>query len=153
MIDKKIEKVLKEMGFIVTEFQGTSMNPLLKCDRDRALIKTKKGRLKKYDVALYRRSNGLYVMHRVYKVLNGSYVFWGDNQTVLEYGVKDEDVLGVCVGYYQGRKYTEFASSFKCKGYELIWCSSLTLRKFLNIFRRIYIKINRIFSKFNKKHR
>ena len=149
MIDRSIEQVLKEVGFIVTEFKGTSMNPLLKSGRDKVFISAPKNRLKKRDIALYKRANGMYVLHRVYKVLSSSYVFWGDNQTVLEYGVRDEDILGVCEGYYKGEKYVEFKKSFKCKIYGAFWCSFVWLRKFLNLFRRAFIKIKRIFSKKN----
>ncbi|MBQ3235335.1 MAG: S24/S26 family peptidase [Clostridia bacterium] len=149
MIDNSIEQVLRDNGFIVTEFKGTSMNPLLKSERDKALVKTLSGKLKKRDIALYKRSNGMYVMHRVYKVNKDSYVFWGDNQTVLEYGVKNEDILGVCVGFYKGEKYVEFSKSFWIKAYGLFWCSFVWLRKFLNLFRRAFIKVRRIFSKKN----
>lgn len=149
MIDRSIEQVLSEVGFIVTDFKGTSMNPLLKTERDKVYIEKPKGRLKRKDVALYKRANGMYVLHRVYKVMNGSYVFWGDNQLVLEYGVKDENVLGVCTGYYKGEKYIDFKKSFKLKLYRLFWCSNLGLRKFLNIFRRAWLKVKRIFSKKN----
>ena len=149
MIDRSIEQVLSEVGFIVTDFKGTSMNPLLKTGRDKVYIEKPTKRLKRKDVALYKRANGMYVLHRVYKVMNGSYVFWGDNQLVLEYGVKDENVLGVCTGYYKGENYIDFKKSFKLKLYRLFWCSNLSLRKFLNIFRRAWLKVKRIFSKKN----
>ena len=149
MIDRSIEQVLSEVGFIVTDFKGTSMNPLLKTGRDKVYIEKPAKRLKRKDVALYKRANGMYVLHRVYKVMNGSYVFWGDNQLVLEYGVKDENVLGVCTGYYKGEKYIDFKKSFKLKLYRLFWCSNLSFRKFLNLFRRVWLKIKRIFSKKN----
>ncbi len=149
MIDRSIEQVLNEVGLIVTEFKGTSMNPLLKSGRDKVVIEKPKARLEKNDIALYKRSCGTYVLHRVYKVMPSSYIFWGDNQVVLEYGVKDEEVLGVCKGFYKGEKYVDFDKKIGYGFYKFFWCSSLKLRKFFNLFRRAFKKIKRIFSKKN----
>ena len=147
MIDRSIEQVLDEVGFIVTEFKGTSMNPLLKSGRDKVFIEKPKTRLKKYDIALYKRSSGTYVLHRVYKVMPSSYIFWGDNQLVLEYGVKDDAILGVCKVFYKGEKYIDLEKGYGF--YKFYWCKSLKLRKFFNLFRRAFIKIKGVFSKKN----
>ena len=147
MIDVSIETAIKENGFIFTEFKGTSMNPLLKEGRDKVYIEKPTKRLKKGDIALYKRKNGSYILHRVFKVLESSYVFLGDNQFILEYGLKDEDVLGVCKGFYKGEKYIDFSKKFSYKLYKAFWCSSIGLRKFLNLFRRAFRKLKKIFSK------
>lgn len=91
----EIEKVIKENGFYVTNPRGTSMLPLIYQGHDTVIITPKDGRLEKYDVALYKRRNGEYVLHRVIYVKDDSYVFCGDNQYILEYGVTDDMVLGV----------------------------------------------------------
>ncbi len=152
MINISLEEGLLKEGFIITAFKGTSMNPLFIEGRDKVYIVKKINRLKRGDIALYKRSSGLNVLHRVYKVLPDSYVFWGDNQFVLEYGVKDENVLGVLVGYYKGEKYIDLKKSAKHKIYKAFWCKWVWLRKVLNLFRRIKIKLNRIFSNKNKKN-
>ena len=97
MIKEKveIEKIIEENGFYVTAPKGTSMLPLIYQGHDTVIIKPKGRRLDKYDVALYKRKNGEYVLHRVIYVKKDSYVFCGDNQTVLEYGVTDDMILGV----------------------------------------------------------
>ena len=151
MIDSSFEQTLKSVGVIVSDFKGTSMNPLLKSGRDRVLIETPKSRLKRGDVALYKRVSGTYVLHRVYKVLPFSYVFWGDNQTVLEYGVEDSMILGVMAGYYKGEKYIDFSKSKKYAIYKLFWCSAVKLRRFLHFFRRVWWKLKKLFSRKNKK--
>ena len=150
MIDKSFESALDGEGFVFAEFTGTSMNPLLKQGRDKVLIKKPVKRLKKGDVALYKRKDGSFVLHRVYKVLQSSYVFWGDNHFILEYGVRDENVLGVCTGYYKGEKFISFDKSFKYKIYKSFWCSCVWLRKFLNFFRRAFRKFLKIFAKKSK---
>ncbi len=151
MIDCSIEQILEKEGFIFTDFKGTSMNPLLKSGRDKVYIEKPKNRLNKGDIALYNRSDGSYILHRVYKVLPSSYVFWGDNHFMLEYGITDKDVLGVAKGYYKGEKYIDFDKSFRYKIYKAFWCSFVKLRKFLHIFRRIWWKIKKVFSRKNKK--
>ena len=150
MIDCSLEHVLARDGFIVTDFKGTSMNPLLKSGRDKVYIEKPKNRLKKGDIVLYNRADGSYILHRVYKVLPSSYVFWGDNHFMLEYGITDDNVLGVAKGYYKGEKFIDFDKSFKYKIYKLIWCSFVSLRKFLHLFRRIWWKIKKFFSRKNK---
>ncbi len=151
MIDGSIEQVLNDKGFIFTEFRGSSMNPLLVSGRDKVYIEKPKSRLKKGDIALYNRSDGSYILHRVFKVLPSSYAFWGDNHFALEYGVKDGDVLGVAKGYYKGEKYIDFSKSKSYSAYKLFWCSSVWLRKFLHLFRRIWWKLKKLFSRKNKK--
>ena len=151
MIDCSIEQALEKEGFIFTEFKGTSMNPLLISGRDKVYIEKPNGRLKRGDVALYNRSNGSYILHRVFKVLDNSYVFWGDNHFMLEYGITDQNVLGVMKGYYKGEKYIDLDKSKKYSLYKLFWCSSVGFRKFLHFFRRVWWKLKKIFSIKNKK--
>lgn len=145
MINLSLEEGLLKEGFIITAFKGTSMNPLFLEGRDKVYIVKKTAKLKRGDIALYKRTSGLNVLHRVYKVLNNSYVFWGDNQFDLEYGVKDENVLGVCVGYYKGEKYVDFNKSVGYKIYKAFWCKWVWLRRFVNLFRRVKNKLKRIF--------
>ena len=147
MIDSSFEQTLKSVGVIVSDFKGTSMNPLLKSGRDRVVVETPNSRLNRGDVALYKRVSGTYVLHRVYKVMPSSYVFWGDNQTVLEYGVEDSMILGVMAGYYKGEKYIDVKKSFRYKLYKAFWCKWVWLRKVLRLPRRVLSKIKRLFSK------
>ena len=144
MVDNALEYLLNSVGFICTEIKGTSMNPLLFEGVNKVVIERPLNRLKKGDVALYKRDSGEYVLHRVMKVLNDSYVFCGDNHFVLEYGITDAHVLGVMKGYYKGEKYVNIEKSFKYKLYKLFWCNSLSFRKFLNYFRSGF---NKIFKK------
>lgn len=147
MIDISCEEILNTNGFIISGFRGTSMTPLLRADRDKVYIEKITKRLKKGDIALYKRSNGEYVLHRVYKVNEISYDFWGDNQFVIERGVLDLQILGVAKGYYKGEKYIEFEKSFKYKLYKHFWCTRIWKRKFFNFFRKIKGKIRNLFSK------
>lgn len=89
--------------------KGVSMLPLIRQDLDTVVIKTAPPKLKKYDLALYRRKNGQFVLHRVVGVnKDGSYVMCGDNQYWREYGITDENILAMAVGYYKGNEYISF---------------------------------------------
>ena len=58
---------------------GSSMLPLLKEGRDTVTLAKPAGKLKKYDIPLYRRENGQFVLHRVVRV-GDTYTCIGDNQ-------------------------------------------------------------------------
>lgn len=76
-IEKKeklnIEEVLLKEGKYVGPTSGVSMLPMLKTGRDSVVIRPPAGRLKRLDVALYKRG-GDYVLHRVIEVKDGGYV-------------------------------------------------------------------------------
>ncbi len=144
MIDNLLESTLIKDGFIITYIKGTSMNPMLKEGRDRVVIKTLKGEIKKGDVVLYMRENGAYVLHRVYKVTGSTLVCCGDNHTVLEYGVKKDGVLGILTGYYKGNTFVDVNKNFSYKVYKLFWGDR---RNFRNFIFKIKTKIKRIIKK------
>ena len=92
--EEKIEEIIARDGVYVCTTSGISMKPMLRDRRDTVVIAPVSGRLKKYDVALY-RYKGKYLLHRVVKVLPDSYVCCGDNCITPEIGVTDADVIGV----------------------------------------------------------
>lgn len=147
MIDSSLENAINEIGLICIETKGTSMNPLLYSGKNKVLIVKVDRKIKKHDIVLYRRDSGIYVLHRVIKVLDNSYVLCGDNHCVLEYGITDRHILGIAEGYYKGEKYIEFSKSFRYKVYKFFWCSSLKFRAFLIKLRAVPGKIKRIFKK------
>ena len=100
---KDIEKVLSDEGMYVSSVVGHSMEPMLRQRRDTVAIVPVKERLKKYDVALYRVGEK-YVLHRVVKVLPGSYVCCGDNCVVLEAKIADNDVIGRLDKVWRGER-------------------------------------------------
>ena len=89
------EEELEKSGKLIYTTVGVSMMPLIKQDRDISIISKPEGRLKKFDVAMYKRPNGQYVLHRVVKVLEDGYIILGDNCISKEYNIKDSQILGV----------------------------------------------------------
>ncbi len=98
-----IKEFIKENGFFMNTTEGTSMYPMLRSKKDTVVILPYQGRLKKYDVPLYKVGDE-YVLHRIIKVLPDSYVIRGDNRIDKETGITDEDIVGVLTEFYRGEK-------------------------------------------------
>ena len=60
-----IEQIIAEKGIYTGLTRGTSMWPLIHQGRDNIIIVRPRGRLKKYDVPVYRTPGGKYIMHRI----------------------------------------------------------------------------------------
>lgn len=124
---RKIEDVLSEEGVFVSTTVGCSMYPMLRNRRDTIIISPYEGRLKKYDVPLYRRGSD-YILHRIIEVRPDSYVICGDNCIQKEYGISDEQILGVLTGFYRGKKQIDM-NGLPYRLYVRCWCAMFPLRK------------------------
>lgn len=127
----KIEEILNRNGSFICHTKGVSMEPLLKEGRDRVVIVPIKKRLKKYDVALFKRGEE-YVLHRVVKVKKSGYKFVGDNTLKSDF-VLDKDVVGKAVGYFRGEKYKK-----SLKNIFYVWC--IRIRYYLETLKRLNYK-------------
>lgn len=74
---------------------GNSMRPFLKNENDILMMTSvKRKKLKVGDIVLYRRSNGQYVIHRLYKICtDGTFCFVGDNQYWVERNISREQII------------------------------------------------------------
>ena len=98
---------------------GSSMLPLLKEGRDTVTLAKPAGKLKKYDIPLYRRENGQFVLHRVVRV-GDTYTCIGDNQFAYERGVKDEQIIAVCTTFKRNGKHYR-VDSLRLRVYAVLW--------------------------------
>jgi hypothetical protein len=89
------EEEIAKNGRLVYTNVGDSMRPLIRQGRDLLIIEKPQGRLKKYDVPLYKRDSGQYVLHRIVKIKNGEYYICGDNRAFIERGITDRHIIGV----------------------------------------------------------
>lgn len=94
-----IEQVLAQQGRGFFQTAGDSMEPLLHSHKSTVVLTAARGPLKRYDVALYRRPAGEYVLHRVIGFTEGGYRTLGDNRLWPEV-VPAQWVIGVMAGYY-----------------------------------------------------
>ena len=131
----KFEKLLSERGYIVYTCKGTSMMPLLRQQRDIIEIRPKGNhRCKKYDVVLYKKGEN-YILHRILRVLPEGYIIAGDNNTFLEYDVKDEQIMGVMVRVLRDGKEI-YMTDIKYRMYVHIWCDFYPVRMILQKIKR-----------------
>jgi len=146
---RSIEDVLREEGIFVSTTVGVSMYPMLRNRKDTIIVTPYQGRLKKYDVPLYKRSSD-YILHRIVEVLPDSYVICGDNCEKKEYGITDEQILGVLTGFYRGSKKINM-DGLAYKIYVWVWCKSFPLRMVYKKMRRMAAKVWHLFWR-GKKH-
>ena len=108
--------------------RGTSMLPMLDNGKDQVILSPLPKKLKKYDLPLYRRDNGQFVLHRIVKV-GETYTCIGDNQFELEHGLRHEQMIALVTAFTRGRRQI----STKNIGYQLycrIWHYSRPARHF-----------------------
>ena len=98
-----IENAINENGFYISTIVGDSMMPLLRNRRDTVKIIPVSGRLKKYDLPLYKRPDGKYVLHRIIKVKKDYYITCGDNRGWRE-NVPFDWIIGVVDLIYRDEK-------------------------------------------------
>lgn len=126
------ERVLDLEGVLVYRVEGVSMRPMLRMDRDIVVIRKPEGRLQKYDVALYRRQTGNYVLHRVVQVLEDGYIIRGDNCFRDETDVTDSEIVGV-LSQFRRRAREVSVSSRSYRLYARLWVASYPLRRVLHV--------------------
>ena len=137
--ESAIREVLDSGGEFEFRPRGTSMLPLIKEGRDSVTIVKPCGRLKRGDVALYKRSNGKFVLHRVIKVLPEEYFMCGDNQAIPERGITDGQIIAVASKFrIDGILYA--ADAKKLVRYEKLRRNLLLRRIWLGIKRRLKSK-------------
>ena len=78
--------------------RGISMLPMLRQGIDNVILSPVPEKLKKYDLPLYQRENGQYVLHRIVAV-GETYTCVGDNQFVPEPGLRPEQMLAVVTAF------------------------------------------------------
>lgn len=120
--------------------RGISMLPMLRQGRDTVVLSPLPEQLKKYDLPLYRREDGQFVLHRIVRV-GETYTCIGDNQFCQEHGLEHARMIAVVTAFTRdGKEY-----SVKDPGYRLycrVWHYSRPMRRVwrfgLRMVRRIF---------------
>jgi len=108
--------------------RGTSMLPMLRQGKDQIILSPVTGKLRRFDLPFYQRDDGQYVLHRIVKV-SDTYTCMGDNQFIMETGVRHDQVIAVATGFIRdGREHSVQEFSHKC--YCRFWFYSRHLRRF-----------------------
>ena len=124
-----MQEVLDSGGEMRIHPRGTSMLPLIVQGRDSVVLE-KPRKIKKHDIIFYRRTNGQFVLHRIMKKnVDGTFVLCGDNQTDLEYGIREEQIIAV-VSAIERKGKNRTVNSWTYRFYVFIW-TKMFIRKIL----------------------
>lgn len=89
-----ISESIRDGGQFVFYPAGISMLPTIKEKEDCVVLAEAKD-LHKYDLILYLRDNGHYVLHRIINIKNGKYTLCGDNQYRYEYNIRHDQIIAM----------------------------------------------------------
>lgn len=106
--------------------RGTSMLPMLRQGIDAVELSPISSKLKKYDLPLYQRSNGQYVLHRIVSV-GETYTCIGDNQFVFEPDVRHDQMIALVTAFSRDGKRIE-VSNPRYLLYCRFWCFTRPVR-------------------------
>lgn len=119
--------------------RGISMLPMLRQGIDTVVLSPLPEKLKKYDLPLYQRDDGKYILHRIVKV-SDTYTCIGDNQFELEPGVRHDQMIALVTGFTRGDKehhVTEPMYQLYCR----VWHYSRPVR---SIIRKVKNRLRRM---------
>lgn len=121
-----IREQLAQGSSVTFSPRGTSMLPMLRQGRDSVVLSPLPERLSKYDLPLYQRDNGQYVLHRIVAV-GDTYTCLGDNQFQPEPGIRREQMIALVTAFTRDGKRVEVtAPSYRL--YCRLWAASRPVR-------------------------
>ena len=136
------EDILAKNGKLIYTCVGESMMPMLRQKRDLLIIEPPRGKLKRYDVPLYKRDSGKYILHRILKVRKDGYVICGDNQYRREFHVEERQIIGVLTAFV--RDGVEISvTDRRYRLYVHLWCDLFWLRAAVLWSRSVIFRIKR----------
>ena len=143
MSKSSFEEEIRRSGYLIYRNVGDSMLPLIRQGRDLLLISRKpEGRLNQYDVPLYRRDSGQYVLHRILQVRKDDYVLCGDNRWQRETGISDRHIIGVLTAVIRDGKQLP-VTDWRYRLYVHLWCGLFPVRALVLWCRDLPIRIRR----------
>ncbi len=122
--------------------QGESMLPMLRPGVDSVTLSAVPERLHKYDLPLYRRKSGQFVLHRIVKV-GETYTCIGDNQLGVERGLRKDQMLAVVTSFRRGEKEIP-VTALSYRMYCRLWHWSRPIR---HVWRSVRWRVRRIYER------
>lgn len=119
--------LLEETESVPLVISGYSMTPFLVHGRDTVYLSKVNRPLKRGDMILYRRRSGAYILHRIYRVEEDTYTLVGDAQTLLEPGIRPDQVLALVTAVRRKGKLLQ-RGSFWWDFFEKVWIRMVPLR-------------------------
>ena len=119
--------LMEETGTVPLVISGSSMTPFLVHGRDTVYLSKVTAPLKRGDMILYRRDSGAYILHRIFRSEGDIYTLVGDAQTMLEPGIRADQVLAVVTAVRRKGKLLK-QGSFWWDFFEKVWIRMVPLR-------------------------
>ena len=120
--------------------RGFSMYPLLVGKRDDIILGKPDTSLKRGDICMFRRDNGVYVLHTIHHKDGDNYFFVGESQTRIEGPIREEQIVARAQGFVRnGKAYS--CNNFLFRVIHELW---LRLRVFRPMLIRSYRFVRRI---------
>ena len=130
MTKTKFEDIIAREGRLVYTNVGDSMYPTIQ-PRDLLVISRVEKPMERYDIPLYKRDNGAYVLHRIVGIEDGGYIMCGDNRCCPERGITDRHIIGVLTAIVRNGETIPVTTPKKT-----LWMRSITYRKLLYRLRK-----------------
>ncbi len=138
-----IMPVLSEGHSFRIPVSGLSMYPLIVGGRDEVILSSVKDRkLKRGDIVLYVRDDGMHVLHRIHHLTDVGCFMVGDAQTWIEGPIAREKVLAVTEAVIRKNRMIS-SKNVGFKIFSAVWL-------FLRPVRPVIIKMASIIHKFRK---
>ena len=134
--EELIREVLDSGGEFRLYPHGTSMLPLIRQGRDSVALRRLDRPAQALDILVYQRDDGSFILQRVKEVTPEGLTLWGDNQTMLEHGVRDDQIIGYAARVFRGDREIDLAG-LTYRAYLWLWHLPLLRRFLLAILRRI----------------
>lgn len=146
-IEPVMRRTLEQGGVFPFYPHGTSMIPMIVEDRDQVILTHLPEKPKKYQIILYKRKNGAFVLHRIVGVAKDrfgeTYTMRGDNQYQNEYGIRKEQMIGMVCGIVKNGKTVDPLHGLEYAK-AVLWVNTVRLRQGVFFARRCVSKIKRI---------
>ena len=134
--EELIREVLETDGEFRLYPHGTSMLPLLRQGVDSVALRKLDRAPRKFDILFYKRQDGSFILHRVKDVTNEGIVLWGDNHTMLEYGITEKNIIGYAARIFRGETELD-CQGFGYRLYLWLWQFKVIRRVLLPIAYRL----------------
>ena len=132
--------LLEETGMVPLVISGSSMTPFLVHGRDTVYLSKVTAPLKRGDMILYRRDSGAYILHRIFRSEGDIYTLVGDAQTMLEPGIRADQVLAVVTAVRRKGKLLK-QGSFWWDFFEKVWIRMIPLRPAARCVYSCFVKL------------
>ncbi len=135
---------LEKGGEVKLPVKGISMYPLICSGRDYVIIR-KSDTVGRYDIVLYTREDGSFILHRIVGSNKQGYKLAGDLETKKEFGVTADNILAKVHTVIRGERVIS-TDSFWYKVYSRIWVWLMPLRPAMIWLYRLVVKIRKKFK-------